>query len=374
MTCNIGTFARANISRAAFMASAAIFPAFVTPVAAQVAPDAATAPAPSAASTSSSPAAAKPAVDPATGTNPSAPSGESVTQDGDIVVTARLRSESLQTVPVAISALTGSSLVEKGINNLQDLSRSVPTVDFRSGASGKDRSVFIRGVGTITTSPGVEPSVSTVLDGVVFAKSGQATADLLDIERVEVLRGPQGTLFGKNASAGVINIVTKAPTETFTGSANASYFSGNEWRLAARVSGPISDNLLFSLSGLAGHFDGNQRNLTTGNEVNGYTRRGVRGKLQFEPTETLKITLGADFLYNRDNVPNGTYVASSRVLYPSGAVQLNPQLAGVIAASGVVLSSDNRDVASNFDSRVLDKNYGGFVNAELDLEIGRAHV
>jgi iron complex outermembrane receptor protein len=138
------------------------------------------------------------------------------TQVDQVVVTARHREESLQNVPISIAVVNGDAAAAKNLNDIADISALVPSVDFRTGASNKDRTIFVRGVGTISTSPGVEPSVSTVIDGVVLARPGQATEDLLDIDHIEVLRGPQGTLFGKNASAGVINIVTKSPTSTLT--------------------------------------------------------------------------------------------------------------------------------------------------------------
>lgn len=140
---------------------------------------------------------------------PAADTGE------DVVVTARFRNESLQSVPIAITAVSGQSLAERQLNTVENIAATIPAVGFRSGASNKDRTIFIRGVGTITTSPGVEPSVSTVLDGVVLTRPGQSTLDLGEVERIEVLRGPQGTLFGKNASAGVVNIVTRNPTDEF---------------------------------------------------------------------------------------------------------------------------------------------------------------
>src|ERR1700733_8420830 len=166
----------------------------------------------------------------------------------EITVTARRRAESLQTVPVAVSVMTGAEAAAQNLNNIQDMSAEIPSVDFRTGASNKDRDVFIRGIGTITTSPGVEPSVSTVVDGVVYDRPGQATAEMLDIDRVEVLRGPQGTLFGKNASAGVINIVTSDPSADFHGYGDASYFGGgDEYRVKGGISGTlVQDKLLGS--------------------------------------------------------------------------------------------------------------------------------
>src|ERR1700744_1131191 len=158
----------------------------------------------------------------------------------EITVTARRRSESLQSVPVAVSVMTGAQAQAQNLNNIQDISAEIPSVEFRTGASNKDRDVFIRGIGTITTSPGVEPSVSTVVDGVVLDRPGQATAEMLDVDRIEILRGPQGTLFGKNASAGVVNIVTSDPTAKTHGYADGSWYSGgNEFRLKGGVSGAL---------------------------------------------------------------------------------------------------------------------------------------
>ncbi|HUD91706.1 TonB-dependent receptor [Sphingobium sp.] len=293
------------------------------------------------------------------------------TDPNEIVVTARFRNESIQDVPIAITALKGDALAQKNLNNLQDIAAIVPTVDFRAGASNKDRTVFIRGVGTITTSPGVEPSVSTVVDGVVLTRPGQSTLDLVDIDRIEVLRGPQGTLFGKNASAGVINIVSKTPTNDFHLSAQASYFEGDEYRFRAGASGAIiEDKLLFSVTGLIAGFDGNVKNLVTGNDVNGYKRRGGRAKLVAKPSETVTLTFNADYLWGRDDVPTGVFASTDRVAYPTGAVATNPTLAAILAAEGVTPSLNNRTVASSFDSDVRDKNYGGSVQA--DIEIGDA--
>jgi iron complex outermembrane receptor protein len=289
----------------------------------------------------------------------------------EIVVTARFRTETVQNVPIAITALKGDALTKKNLNNLQDISQIVPSVDFRAGASNKDRTLFIRGVGTITTSPGVEPSVSTVVDGVVLTRAGQSTLDLVDIDRIEVLRGPQGTLFGKNASAGVINIVSKTPTNDFRLSGQASYFEGNEYRFRAGVSGAIiPDKLLFSLTGLIAGYDGNVKNLVTDHDINGYKRRGGRAKLVAHPSEAVTLTLNADYLWGKDTVPTGVIASTNRVAYITSAVTTNPVLAAILAADGITPSLNNRTVASNFDSDVRDKNYGGSIQA--DIEIGEA--
>ncbi|EIZ79388.1 TonB-dependent receptor [Novosphingobium sp. Rr 2-17] len=256
---------------------------------------------------------------------------------GEIVVTARYRDETVQQVPIAITAVSGESLNERGSHNLQDLSATVPTVDFRTSASNKDRSIFIRGVGTISTSPGVESSVSTVVDGVVLARPGQATLDVGEVSRIEVLLGPQGTLFGKNASAGVISVVTAAPSEEFHAYAEGTATTDDEYRVKAGVTGAIAQNVSARLDGLYANYAGNVRNVLNNDKLNGYERYGVRGKIQAQPTETLKLTLAGDYLHSYEDTI-GVYQSTSQVAYPTGAVTNSTALASYLPASGSPLA------------------------------------
>jgi iron complex outermembrane recepter protein len=287
----------------------------------------------------------------------------------EITVTARRRAESLQTVPVAVSVMTGAQAAAENLNNIQDMSAEIPSVDFRTGASNKDRDVFIRGIGTITTSPGVEPSVSTVVDGVVYDRPGQATAEMLDIDRVEVLRGPQGTLFGKNASAGVINIVTTDPTTETHGYADGSWYSGgNEYRVKGGVSGALIGNeLLGSVSAVYSHYDGNVDNLFNGATLNGYERYGAHTKLIFVPNDDVKVTFNADWMHEWDTVPTGVPLSSSQVAYPTNVVTPNPGFAAALAASGVVPSPTNSNVSQDVNSNVRDENGGASITADWNI-------
>ncbi|MDB5708474.1 MAG: hypothetical protein JWL96_544, partial [Sphingomonas bacterium] len=136
---------------------------------------------------------------------PSTPTAATPADNGDIIVTAQKREENLQRVPAAISVVTGAQFEARGGVNIQSLQQLVPSLNFKDSATTIDSSLFLRGVGTINFAIAAEPSVGFVVDGVTYARSGEAFGDLYDVERIEVLRGPQGTLFGKNSSAGVIN-------------------------------------------------------------------------------------------------------------------------------------------------------------------------
>jgi iron complex outermembrane receptor protein len=249
-----------------------------------------------------------------------------------VTVTATKRLQPLQSTPIAISVLNGGALEEANLNNLAAITTQTPTVNFRTNASNKDSALFIRGVGTISTSPGVEPTVSTVLDGVVTSRPGQATLDLVEIDRIEILRGPQGTLFGKNASAGVINIVTRAPSAQREGYVDLAYFQGNERRIRLGGSGELATGLLRgSISAMAGKFDGNVTNVFDGSKVNGYDRKGIRGRLDITPTPSLKLVLIADHTKALDDTPTGVAYSTNVTTFPTGAVTANPLFGAALA-------------------------------------------
>ncbi|TLP65265.1 TonB-dependent receptor [Pseudomonas mosselii] len=272
-----------------------------------------------------------------------------------VTVTATRREAPLQKVPVAVSVVEGEQLERDNRNNVASIVQQVPTLNYRAGASNKDTSLFIRGVGTISTSPGVEPTVATVVDGVVFGRPGQSTLDLLDLERIEVLRGPQGTLFGKNASAGVLNVVSKAIPEQTHGYVDYSHFGGgDENRLRFGIGGRLSEQFKGSLSTLWGDYDGNVENLANGHDVNGYARKGVRGKLEFEPSEDLRLTLIADYMKGEDTLPSGVVTKASTAF--------TNQLGAVVP------SAHNRDISSDYKTHVIDENQG--LSAQLDWQLG----
>ena len=146
----------------------------------------------------------------------------------EVIVTATKREQNLQDVSVAVTALSEDVLREAQIVSSEDLTQLVPSLNLQKGSNVRQTSFNIRGIGTQSFSTAVEPSVSTMLDGVVMGRSGQAFMRLLDIERVEVLRGPQGTLFGKNSTGGVVHLITQDPTDEFSGEVMGSVLSGDE--------------------------------------------------------------------------------------------------------------------------------------------------
>ena len=289
-------------------------------------------------------------------------------KDGDVIVTARYRNESVREVPIAITAITGSSLDDRQLTNLQTIATAVPSVEFRAGASNKDRTVFIRGVGTITTSPGVEPSVSTVLDGVVLSRPGQSTLDLGEVERIEVLRGPQGTLFGKNASAGVINIVTRNPTDEFQAFGEASATTDDEYRFKAGAVGRDR----------AGQGAGADRRPVHALErqcpQHGDRRQGQRVRALWRPRQAVVRSDARPALHGHRRLSAFARHGADRHLRVDDADRLSQRChhqqrdaGGAARGVGVTASRDNRNAAANFDTDVRDENFGGSVTGELRL-------
>lgn len=210
-----------------------------------------------------------------------------------VTVTSQKREQNLQDVPLSVAAVTGEELLSQNRNEIGDISRSVAGFTFKTGTSDADKAVQIRGVGTATFSRGVDQSVGTVIDGVVSSSVVAGLLDFSDVQRVEVLRGPQGMLFGKNASAGLLNIATNDPTDEFQIGGTASFADLNELNLSGYVSGPIAgDKLTGRLSGYSHTRDAMIENTNpAGPDYNDRNEWGIRGKLLFQPNDNLDIML-----------------------------------------------------------------------------------
>jgi iron complex outermembrane recepter protein len=276
----------------------------------------------------------------------------------EIIVTAQKRSERLQDVPVAVSVVSGETLAKLSTNNIEDAARLVPTLTFVKGTTGLNSALFLRGLGTTNFSIAAEPSVSAVLDGVVLARAGEAFGDLYDIERVEVLRGPQGTLFGKNASAGVVNIVTREPGETLGGYVDVGYFDRREYKAKASLGGPIGAGLRAGVTAFYGSYDGNLYNRTTKATVNGYKHYGARLQIVGDVSSSLKLRFLADYRKSDDDCC--AFVIGS--LNPTAATV--PVQASVLAP---ILGAATRDIVQSRNTRTTERTWGTSLQADLGL-------
>lgn len=231
---------------------------------------------------------------------------------GDIVVTARRRSESLQDVPLSVTAFGQAELESQGVTSLRDMAHIMPGVQFTERGSLSTQ-LTIRGVGGDSRNIGIEAGVGMYVDGVYVPRTSGYNSDLAEIAQIEVLRGPQGTLFGKNTIGGVINITTKAPSDTFEGSAYASYGNYDALRTQASISGPLADNLSARLTVATFDRDGYIHNIFDGQDVNDENRRGARLQLLYKAGDSLDITLNADITRDRRTT------LQSQMASPAGA-------------------------------------------------------
>lgn len=216
----------------------------------------------------------------------------------EVIVTARRREETAQTVPIALTVVGAATLEATGTYNIAQLVQLAPSL-YLGAFNPRNTTVNIRGLGNNLglANDGLETGVGLYIDQVYFGRPAATTFDLVDIERIEVLRGPQGTLFGKNTTAGALNVTTKAPSFTTEGQAELSAGDYGFVQAKASVAGPLNDQLAFRLSGSVTKRDGLVRNLATGRDFNDQNNQAVRGQLLFRPSDKLSVRLEAD--YNR---------------------------------------------------------------------------
>jgi iron complex outermembrane recepter protein len=277
--------------------------------------------------------------------------------DGEIVVTANKREERLQDVAVSVQAVDGETLANRAIMSPRDFGQISPTLNFQAADEARLFNFSIRGIGTESFSVGVEPSVSSIVDGVVYTRVGSIFDGLGDLERVEVLNGPQGTLQGKNASAGAVVITTKGPNRTeFQGKAELGLAEHGERSAKLMLTGPISEQLAFRVFGYYHEEDGIVRDIKTGKTVNNVESYGLRGKLLWEPAAGATFTLAADY---------GKRTADCcaepiRIAAASGNV--------TAAFTGTPVGPGNRFVAFDTEQEGFQKNYGASLTG--DIEVG----
>ncbi|AMK17274.1 MULTISPECIES: TonB-dependent receptor [Sphingobium] len=284
-----------------------------------------------------------------------------------IIVTARRRAETAQEVPLAISVIRGDSIEATGNFNVVKLQQLAPTLQVYT-TNPRNTSVNIRGLGVPfgLTSDGFEQGVGIYVDDVYNSRVAAATFDFLDVSQVEVLRGPQGTLYGKNTTAGAINITTNQPTFDFEGRAELSVGNLNYRQAKAAISGPLSDTVAARLAVAATSRRGTIYNLTSQRWINEQDNLGLRGQLLFQPNDDLSVTLSGD--YSRQD-PECCGTVFVRV----GTTQraLARQYDALAAAQNYVVPSRNPyDRLTDLDSNLNAGNKIGGVSARVKWDVG----
>lgn len=227
---------------------------------------------------------------------------------GDIVVVAQGRAQLLADVPVAVSAVSAETLANSGANDIRQLNQVAPSLLVSSTGSEANGSARIRGIGTVGDNPGLESSVAVFIDGVYRSRSGIGLNELGEIERVEVLRGPQGTLGGRNASAGMISIISKRPDFDFGANVEATYGNYDFLRLAGSITGPLSETLAGRIDGVYVRRDGFYTDPQNNTDVNDRNRYFVRGQLLWEPSDALSFRLIGDYTSRDEKCCGAIYV------------------------------------------------------------------
>lgn len=278
-------------------------------------------------------------------------------QDQDIIVTATKRELTLLDTPVAVSVTSAQTIEQAQIRDLNDLQSVVPSLRVAQLQSSANTNFIIRGFGNGANNAGIEPSVGVFVDGVYRSRSAAQITDLPNLKRVEVLRGPQSTLFGKNASAGIISVVTAEPSFDFGGAIEGTYGNRDAVVLKADVTGPISETLAFSLAGNYNRRDGYVYDANLNDDTNNRNRYGFRGQLLFQPSSTVKFRLIADY----DKIDENCCAVTNIIDGPTGNA--------VRALGGRIASNDrfSDTVYTNRASTNDIKNYGISLQGDFDL-------
>ncbi|UQS14961.1 TonB-dependent receptor [Pseudomonas sp. HS6] len=293
-----------------------------------------------------------------------APAGKTATATSQletVTVTTRRREESSQDVPTPMSVVSGQTLETQRVYRIQDLQQLVPSVNV-AYMHARQSSVSIRGLGNNPASDGLEGSVGLYIDNVYLGRPGMAVFDLMDIEQLEVLRGPQGTLFGKNTTAGVININTRAPSFTPERSIETSVGEDGYFQTKGTISGPLNDELAGRFSAYRTRSDGDIKNEFNGHDLNGGSRDGFRAQLLFKPNENFNLRWIGD--YNEEDSSAGT-----RVLYNTGPTinGVNLYQSRANAAGATLVNGSHRKVNLDNDQHVTVHQGGTSVEANWTL-------
>ena len=275
------------------------------------------------------------------------------------MVTATKREQTLQDIPVAVTVTQAEVIAQAQIQDILDLQSIVPSLRVTQLQTSTQTNFLIRGFGNGANNPGIEPAVGVFIDGVYRSRSASQIGDLLDISRVEVLRGPQSTLFGKNASAGVISVITQLPSYEFGGHGEISLGNYNARIVQGRITGPITDNMAYSLAGSWNQRDGYFENLFNGQETNERDRWSLRGQLLIEPNDRHRYRVIADFA----RIDEDCCGVVNLVDGPTGAL--------VRAVGGEIYTGNPFDRRAYFDRQPENRVDNGGVSLNADWQFDR---
>ena len=292
---------------------------------------------------------------------------ENTNQLSDVVVTSRRRQESVQDIPIPISVIRGVTAEDAGAFNTNRLKELIPSVQLYA-SNARNTTLNIRGLGSTfgLTNDGIDPGVGFYVDGVYYARPAATSLDFVDIDRVEVLRGPQGTLFGKNTTAGAFNITTRTASFTPGASFETTYGNYNYIQAKASITGPLSKKLAARVSFSGTQRDGTVYNLTTLKPTNTLNNLGYRVQFLYTPTEKINITLAGD---NARQRPDGYATVVAGVVTTKRAAYR--QFNNIIADLGYKLPTTNPfDRVTDADSPWKVNNDFGGVSLNIDAKIG----
>jgi iron complex outermembrane receptor protein len=261
-----------------------------------------------------------------------------------VIVTANKRAQNLQDVPASITVLNDAVLQRANVRDLEDIPSLSPALTLSYGTQPGNFSINMRGIGTFSLGIGVEADVAVIVDDIPQGMQAGAFKDLADVGRIEVLKGPQSTLFGKSSIAGAINITTKPIGGPIKTSVSTYITNDNEWRAGFSVGGAVSDTLRLRLAASKTSYDGTLNDLTTGGKLNGSKGDNISGKLEWQPMDQLTLTLTPH--YNRTE----KFCCSTAYSYmsPGGIYRNAPQLPASLVLSGINIGPGNRDVRNDY--------------------------
>ena len=276
----------------------------------------------------------------------------SAAQVEEIVITAQKRSENMQDVPITVDHVSGKQLEAMGVKSTEDLSVAIPGLNY-TVATGYS-APYLRGIGSNNVGPGTESPVATYVDGVYIATPTAAVFALNGVAQVDVLKGPQGTLFGRNATAGVIQVTTLDPSQTPSGEASVGYGNYDSYEGSVYLTGALADGLSANISALIQNQDkGFGHNLTLNREINKTTTGAVRSKILWDATPVTQVTLGLDYTYLRT----------------SEGISWRP-VNGALTVLGTRFTGGSQDIISDIQPIVRD--HQGGVSLKVDHDLGWA--